>query len=361
MPRLVLAHDNIGGATGMGRVAEFIARSALDEGWELALVAANVAGDLRGSCEVIRVRAARTLPAVPQHLLWCAGAAAALARLRGDVVHVHAPALIRFADVMTCHHLAVPAREHGVRAPGAGAGAVLRRAQERAAGALDDWFYRRRPQATRMTFVSPFLRDQFERRYGAPADGTILAPPSPPWRPATADERAAARTRHGVRGDGIVVGYLGGDDVRKGVDAVRALSGAPGIELLVAGPGSERLDWPGARTLGFVDVDAFLPACDVVVAPALFDAAPTAVTQALARGVPVVVRPASGWAEAIERERAGTVWRGDGALADAVRAAHEQPRGGCERVTEAFSAARERARLLDVYAAVLAERSAGGG
>ena len=108
--------------------------------------------------------------------------------------------------------------------------------------------------------------------------------------------------------------------------------------------------------VGFVDVDAFLPACDVVVAPALFDAAPTAVTQALARGVPMVVGRASGWAAPIARAGAGVVWDGRAPLLDAVREAARAPHDACRSITETYSAARQGGRLLEVYDRVLAVR-----
>jgi glycosyltransferase involved in cell wall biosynthesis len=225
--------------------------------------------------------------------------------------------------------------------------------------ALDDFFYRRRPSTTRMTFVSEFLRDQFRETYGEPYDGAVTAPPSPPWRPIQEEERAAARRRYSARGTELVVGYLGGDDQRKGVDAVRQLVGIEGIELLVGGHGAENLAWPGVTQVGFVDVDAFLPACDVVVAPALFDAAPTAVTQALARGIPVVVRRASGWAAPMTQAGAGAVWDGCSPLVEAVHTATRTPASACRSITEAFSPARQRTRLLKVYERVLAAGSPG--
>jgi glycosyltransferase involved in cell wall biosynthesis len=153
-----------------------------------------------------------------------------------------------------------------------------------------------------------------------------------------------------------VVGFLGGDDQRKGVHAVQALAGVQGIELVVGGHGSDRLRWPGATNVGFVDVDTFLPACDVMVAPALFDAAPTAVTQALARGIPVVVGRASGWAEPMARAGAGAVWDGRTPLLDAVHRAAGTPSAACRAITETYSAASQGERLLKVYERAMAAR-----
>jgi glycosyltransferase involved in cell wall biosynthesis len=356
MPRLVLVHHRIGGATGMGRVAAFVAQTTLDAGWRVRLVASEVAPEFRERCDVTRVPRPARPPQVRQDLVWYARVIRRLRRDPEDVVHVHDPALLRLADVMTCHHLAFSAHQHGVRVSRTGTGAWARRLHLGALIGLDEIFYRSRTAHTRMTFVSEFLREQFRDRYGEPTDGSITAPPSPPWRPAADDERVAARARYRVRGTGLVVGYLGGDDQRKGVHIVRQLAGAEGIELLLAGPGTDRLHWPATTNVGFVDVDAFLPACDVVVAPALFDAAPTAVTQALARGVPMVVGRASGWAAPIARAGAGVVWDGRGPLLDAVREAARAPHDACRSITETYSAARQGGRLLEVYDRVLAVR-----
>jgi glycosyltransferase involved in cell wall biosynthesis len=360
MPRLVLVHDRIGGSTGMGRVTAFVARTALGAGWQVRLVASEVDPEFQESCDVTGVERSDRPPQLRQDLAWYARVMRNLRREPGEVVHVHAPALLRVADIMTSHHLAFAAHQHGVRASGTGAAAAARRLHLASLIALDELFYRTRPAHTHMTFVSEFLRDQFRVRYGEPTDGTVIAPPSPPSRPATADERVAARARYGVRGTGLVVGFLGGDDQRKGVHVVRQLAGAEAIELVVGGPGSDRLHWPGTTNVGFVDVDAFAPACDVIVAPALFDAAPTAVIQALARGVPVVVGRASGWAAPMARTGAGVVWDGRTPLVHAVREATRVPPEACLSLTGAYSADRQAARLLDVYDRALATRTRAG-
>jgi glycosyltransferase involved in cell wall biosynthesis len=356
VPRLVLVHDRIGGSTGMGQVAAFVAQTALDAGWRVRLVTSDVAADIGERCEVTKVPRPARPPQARQDLVWYARVIRGLRRDPEELIHVHAPALLRVADVMTSHHLALCAHQHGVRASGTGIRGIGRRLHMGALIASDELFYRTRVRRTRMTFVSEFLREQFRVRYGDPTDGTIIAPPSPPWRPAAAKERLAARARYGVGGAGLVVGYLGGDDRRKGVQTVQQLEGEEGIELLIGGPGSDRLDWRTAINVGFVDVDTFLPACDVIVAPALFDAAPTAVIQSLARGIPVVVGPSSGWAEPIARAGAGVVWEARVPLVHAVREAARVPADACRSITETYSAARQSSRLLGVYERVLSLR-----
>jgi glycosyltransferase involved in cell wall biosynthesis len=349
MPRAVLVHDNFTGPTGMGLVVEHHARWILDAGWEVTLVGDNVPGHLAERCEVVSVPPRRGLPGLPQHLSWCAAIARALRRIDGDVVHVHAPLLARYADLMTSHHLAVPAFRRGVREEGSGAASAARRAQDAVTRRIDDVAYRTARKRTRLSFVSEFLREEFTREYGPPPGGWILPPPAPAWQPVTAGERAAARAKWQVPSDRIVVGYAGGDDVRKGVGHLAALEDAADLVVLAAGPGSEGLKVGGRGGLGFVDLLEFYAACDVVLAPTMFDAAPVAVLQAVARGVGVVTTPYSGWAPALERHGAGIIWNDGRPLVDCVRAAAAIKVDACERFTDEASPARQSDRLLQAY------------
>jgi glycosyltransferase involved in cell wall biosynthesis len=347
---VALVHDEIGGETGMGRVARFIATTVLERDWELVVVASHVDTDLAAQARVVRVAFRHGLPALAGQVGWATAAARRVRDQRCDVVHVHSPQLIAVGDVMTCHHLLRPAHDHGVDPGGGRATGRLRDGQAWMRRSLDDRWYRGRRSRTRMTFVSEFLRDQFIAYYGQPHDGTVTPPPAPPWRPVSTDERAAARRHFGISGERVVVGYLGGDDLRKGIAAVRALDAdAQDLELLVAGPRSEHLQLRGGHAVGFQPPDRVIAASDVVLAPALFDAAPVAVLQPLARGVPVVVGAATGWAPAVARHGAGTVWRPGHDLAELVRAAAAVPPSACRAFVEEISAEQVAERLLGVY------------
>lgn len=304
---------------------------------------------------VVPARQPRGLPSLPEHLLWCARATRALGQVDADIIHVHSPLLARRADLLTSHHMAEPAHLHGVRELASGITGVLRNVQRLMTRRLDDAAYRHCARGRAISFVSEFLRDEFSARYGAPVGGWILAPPAPQWQPVEPAERAAAREHFDVRTRSLVVGYAGGNDPRKGYFHLRQLEGHDEIELLVAGLGSESLRIGGRAGLGFVDLDTFYAACDVVAAPTGFDSAPVAILQALARGVPVVLTPTCGWAKAIERHGAGVVWAADGdvRLADAVLAARGCLAAGCMAFTAEFSSERQRERLLDVYAELI--------
>lgn len=349
---VALVHDNFTGPTGMGLVTERHAEWVLGAGWSVTVVGDNVPPWLIERARVVAALKPRRLPSLPEHLLWCARARRAMRYVQADVVHVHSPLLAAQADLLTSHFMEQPAYARGVREATTGAEGVLRTAQGVLSRRLDDLLYRRLARTTATSFVSEFLRDEFSTHYGEPVGGWILSPPAPPWRPVAEGERDAARARFDVRHDAIVAGYVGGNDPRKGYVHLAQLDGRDDIDLLLAGPGSERLRFGGRPGLGFVDVDALYAACDVVVAPAVFDSAPVAVLQAVARGVPVVLSPASGWASAVRRHRAGAVWNAAEPLPAAVLAAARRGSAGCEQLTAEFSPDNQRDRLLDVYTRV---------
>lgn len=346
---VALVHDNFTGPTGMGLVTERHAEWVLGAGWSLTVVGDNVPAWLIERARVVAALKPLRLPSLAEHLIWCARARRALRFVQADVVHVHSPLLASRADLLTSHFMEQPAHARGVRERARGAEGVLRVAQAALSRRLDDLLYRRLARSTAVSFVSEFLRDEFSALYGAPVGGWVLSPPAPPWRPVADDERGAARARFAVGGEAIVAGYVGGNDPRKGHAHLAQLDGRDDVELLLAGPGSERLQFGGRPGLGFVDVDALYAACDVVVAPALFDSAPVAVLQAVARGVPVVVSPASGWASAVSRHGAGAVWDGEEPLPAAVLSAARRGSAGCEQMTAEFSPDNQRDLLLDTY------------
>jgi glycosyltransferase involved in cell wall biosynthesis len=355
VPVVALVHDNFTGPTGMGRVLNSHARFILDVGWELCIVGDNVPTELRaGSRQVITVRNPRGLPKLPEHFGWCRRARVALRSVAANIVHVHSPWLADTADLQTSHFVSQAAFTRDIREPAKGLEGHLRRLQASATRRADDRLYRRRRPSTYLSFVSELLRDEFWRHYGEPRGGWIFGPPAPRWRPPDPAERSRARAALGVPERSIAVGYLGGTDPRKGFEHVLALQADPSLELLFAGPGSERVAVGGRPGLGFVDVGPFLSACDVVAAPSRFDSAPVAVLEALARGVPVVTTDASGWADAIKRHGCGVVWSDHGApLADACRRAAVAPGDSCRALIDEFAPRRQREVLIGAYEQIL--------
>lgn len=355
-PHVALVHDNFAGPTGMGLILGQHAQWILEAGWQLTIVGDNVPDELRAAARVVPALKPRRLPSLVEHLEWCRRARRALRDVSADLVHGHSPLLAARTDLFTSHFISRAARGRGVREDTTGAEGLLRRAQAVTSGALDDRAYRRLAPKRRISFVSEFLRDEFRSWYGEPRGGWILAPPAPLWDPVSAEARATARGRYGITDGKVAAGFVGGTDPRKGFRDVLALADQPGLELLLAGPRTEAVDAGGRRGFGFVDMDAFLPACDVLVAPSRFDSAPVAVLQALAKGIPVVSSRTSGWARAVERHGAGAVWDGESSLADAVREAAAATGDTCERVVEELSPERQKAQLLEVYSSILAEK-----
>lgn len=353
MPHVALVHDNFMGPTGMGVVVGCHANWLLDAGWTVTLVGENVPGSLAQRCRVIRVPAPRSLPAVPQHIAWCTRAGLALRGLSADIVHAHSPLLAGVADIVTSHFIAQPSYLRGTREAVRGASGVLRWTQATINRIIDDRAYRSIGDRCYVSFVSEFLRDEFTRCYGDPRGGWVLAPPAPRWFPVGGDERGKARRKFSIADSEFCVGYIGGSDSRKGVSRLRELAGESDLRLLLAGPGSEEIRVGERRGIGFVDIDEFHAACDVVVAPALFDSAPVAVLQAAARDIPVVTTETSGWAKAIARSGAGLVWNGHSPLAPVLRTAASKTTTDCRRRFLAeFDEALQRRRLLDAYRAV---------
>lgn len=355
VPTVAVVHDNFDGPTGMGRVVGAHARFILETGWRLCIVGDNIPDDLRaGADRVLQVRNPRGLPKLPEHAAWCRRAAAALRDLRADIVHVHSPWLALHGHLLTSHFVSQAAFAHDIREPASGVEGLLRRAQSSATRRIDDHLYRRLPSSTYVSFVSEFLSEEFRRHYGEPRGGWIFRPPAPGWHPPDGAQRARARAAHGVPEGQLSVGYLGGMDPRKGFEHVLALESDPGVHLLFAGPGSERVSVGGRPGIGFVEVGPFLSACDVLAAPSQFDSAPVAVLEALSRGVPVVSTSTCGWASAIERHRCGIVWGGNGmTLAEACRRAAAAPGERCRALVDEFGARRQRQVLIGAYEQIL--------
>jgi glycosyltransferase involved in cell wall biosynthesis len=172
------------------------------------------------------------------------------------------------------------------------------------------------------------------------------------FRPATADERAAARQRLGLdssRPVALFAGALG--DRRKGFDTVfaawRTLCATRDwdVDLVVAGTGAELAAWaaraqrqlpPGRlRFIGFQqDMRHVFAASDVLVHPSRYEAYGLAVHEALCCGLPAIVSASAGVAERYPDVLRGLLlqdpnrpaelaerlrsWRGDASLASHV-------------------------------------------
>ena len=171
------------------------------------------------------------------------------------------------------------------------------------------------------------------------------------FHPATAEERAAARSSFGLSGDTTVFAFVGSGFERKGLDStIRGLAATTAelrACLLVAGTDRHMSRYRIlARRLGVgasvhflggvEDVRPVLHAADAFVLPTLYDPFPNAVLEALASGLPVITSTGSGAAEVVISGLNGHVLDAldvDG-IADAMRRLAE-PDGRSDRARAA--------------------------
>lgn len=295
---------------------------------------------------------------------------AALVRDRGiDVIHAHLTyasiwgALVarrtRVPLVATLHTLPLPRRpwtRDGVRQ------------------AIMAWLLRKR--AARVVAVSRAQADAWVARGLVPRSQVAVVPNGVEL---AARPRAGATTTSPGRSAGpwgenhLVLGTAAVLREGKGIDvllrAVARLAGTHDVELKIAGDGPLRVELAGeAERLGLGgrvewlgyrdDVPELVATFDLFVHPALFDALPTAILEAMAAGVPVVASATGGIPEiVVEGETGLLVAPGDEeALATAIgrlvrhrTMLRELGAGGRRRAEEEFSTKRWVERLETIY------------
>jgi glycogen(starch) synthase len=143
-----------------------------------------------------------------------------------------------------------------------------------------------------------------------------------------AGEREAVREELGL--EGLVVAYVGRLEPHKGVlDLLQATEGL-GVQLLLVGDGSQRVDLEGrarelglrAKFTGFVphgEVPRMYAAADVVCHPSLYEPLGNVVLEAMAAGRPIVAVSSGGLAEVFEPGTGELVEPGEvGAIREAL-------------------------------------------
>ena len=153
------------------------------------------------------------------------------------------------------------------------------------------------------------------------------------FRPATPEERSAARARFGIEGDAPAIAYVGSGFERKGAfQLVRALTRPQLREVTALIAGGDKAEKSLARLIAKLglakrvtmtgavgDVRSILHAADIFVLPTMYDPGPIAALEALASGLPVVTTPDTGVAEMIVDTGAGRITeREPEPLADAI-------------------------------------------
>jgi len=171
--------------------------------------------------------------------------------------------------------------------------------------------------------VSEANRRLLAEHFGLPADKLVVIPNSVDpnlWRPATSDERDAAR-RSLPDGEAPWMITLARLNEQKGIDILLAACGRPEMRarawtLYIAGDGPDeeqlkrqcnelgltaRVHWLGWRD----DAAALLAAADLFVLPSRYEGQPFALLEAMSAGVPVAACAVSGIPEALDFGRLG--------------------------------------------------------
>lgn len=179
----------------------------------------------------------------------------------------------------------------------------------------------------RIMLIVPGQQPDFERFYHTEPDRFHLLPPGIPEdrrRPDKADEiRLAKRRELGVSDDEVMIIEVGSGFATKGVDrAIRAVASLPAAwkqraRFFVAGRDNPRKFQALARRLrvsdrvtflgGRGDVPALLQAADLMLHPAVNDAAAAVLAEAIVAGLPVLCTAACGFSALIAQARSGVV------------------------------------------------------
>jgi UDP-glucose:(heptosyl)LPS alpha-1,3-glucosyltransferase len=175
----------------------------------------------------------------------------------------------------------------------------------------------------RVLAISELVREQILHRYGLPPDDVECVYPGVDLARFAPDPaaRAALRSELGLDGDLPLLAFLGSDYRRKGLSTLlAALARIPEAHALVIGAErperlavfrdeasragiGPRVHWLGVQP----DPQRPLAAADLLVFPTHFDAFGSAVLEALACGVPVLVSGNAGAAELVTPGETGAV------------------------------------------------------
>ncbi len=179
----------------------------------------------------------------------------------------------------------------------------------------------------KIMLIVPGQQPDFERFYHTEPDRFHLLPPGIPEdrkRPDNADEvRRVKRDELGVADDEVMILEIGSGFATKGVDrAIRAVAALPAawkqrVRFFVVGRDNPRRFAALARRLrvgdrvtflgGRGDVPALLQAADLMLHPAVNDAAAAVLAEAIVAGLPVLCTAACGFSALIAQARSGVV------------------------------------------------------
>jgi glycosyltransferase involved in cell wall biosynthesis len=366
-PKLCLIHEAIGQDSAIAKIALNQVRAALAAGWSVSVVAKILDPSVREKVTWLPLK-------VPRRLFlykWITARHFIRRALGGrtfDVIHAHQPQVADLSDVFQCHFLTRVAYERKCLEERPGLRPKLIRVQQQGVLYAEDRCYRRWNPNTRMLFCSDLLRREFARLYGPPPLEEVLVNPCPPINFASVDERQAARRALVGEFSGLVIGYIGGLQERKGYKRLMpAIEADPNLFLLMAGAYTDRFVAPALsgrfKGIGLTsDVSTFYAACDVLVVPSLFEPLGLVAFEAAARGTPVIATREVGALPHLLEFGAGVEWNPTEPLGDLARNVMSNiqvMRAGAVRMASEISETRQAERLMAVYEQVLRNKKDG--
>jgi glycosyltransferase involved in cell wall biosynthesis len=330
--RVTIAAHEIHDGGGMEAAMANLIRRATQE-FDVTAVTARLDAELRDDVQWRKVRLPRA-PVVLRILAFAVQAAPLIRREHTDVVHTLGAIVPNRADLASVHycHAGVPAdarRDDSV--------STARRASahlaHRVSVAAERWCYRP-ARLRRAAAVSDGVADEFRAAY--PCIPVAITPNGVDLERFAPDRaiRAKVRAEAGIGPDDVVVLFVGGDWVRKGLAiAIRAVGrlardGAP-VHLWVVGQGDEdryrdlaveekvadRVTFFGFRR----DRERFFRAADVFTLPTAYETFCIAAFEAAAAGLPVVMTRVNDVGALVRDGTGGAlVDRDPDALADAL-------------------------------------------
>ncbi len=315
MTRLVVVYNNIDQRSAIGKLAVWATQVALEADYEVIAVARDLDLALKASVQHLPLHVPRAVFAY-QWARALGTVRSALAGVSYDLLHSYQPQLTGIADTWHVSFLTRSAEQAGSFPRGRDPLSRWRRLQMRTVAAMEDGYLRRVTERVNVLFPSQLMLEEFTRLYGEPPRHQILPNPVKELIHVSEDERQQARFDLVGRFEGVVVGYLGGMDDRKGWrELADGVAGTSDAFLLFGGTGSREFRdqrmMARCRTVGYVeDLTRFLAACDVLAVPSSFDPNPQVVTDAAARGVPSITTPMVGAQEEVLKHGAGVSWDG---------------------------------------------------
>jgi glycosyltransferase involved in cell wall biosynthesis len=357
-----VVHNNIDQHSAIGKLAVWASKVALEADYEVIAVARDLDSTLKADVHHLPLHVPRAVFAY-QWARALGTVKAALAGVSYDLLHTYQPQLTGIADTWHVSFLTRAAEQAGSFPRGRDALSIWRRSQHRIVAAMEDHYLRRVTGNVNVLFPSQLMLDEFSRLYGEPLRHEVLPNPVADLVPVSNKQRTQSRQNLVGRFDGVVVGYLGGMDDRKGwrelADGVACASDA---FLLFGGTGSKNFHddrlTGRCNTVGYVeDLTKFLAACDILAVPSTFDPNPQVVTEAAARGVPTITTPMVGAQDEALRYGAGVPWDGHAgtfpAVIRAVVDGHAELAAGARRLAKALSERVVSKQLLQIWADAL--------